>query len=127
MEPRRERDTTVKKVDSAHSPHGEMGQKYLASGRSLSMRKWERVVATPENEMAPTRRRDYETVGYVVEGEAELHMDGQKIRLTPGDCWVVPAGAEHTYRVVEEFTAVEATSPPAERHDRDEDPRFADD
>jgi quercetin dioxygenase-like cupin family protein len=34
--------------------------------------------------------------------------------LTPGDSWVIPAGAEHRYRIVEHFKAVEATSPPAE-------------
>ena len=34
-------DTTVKKIDSKHSPKGEMGQKYLASGTSLAMRLWE--------------------------------------------------------------------------------------
>ncbi len=35
------------------------------------------------------------------------------MRLEPGDSWLVPAGAEHTYRILETFTAVEATSPPA--------------
>jgi hypothetical protein len=34
-------DTTVIKVDSSNSPRGEMGQKYLASGKSLAMRLWE--------------------------------------------------------------------------------------
>ncbi len=34
-------DTTIKKIDSAHSPTGEMGQKYLASGTSLAMRLWQ--------------------------------------------------------------------------------------
>jgi hypothetical protein len=32
------RDTTVKKVSSGHSPQGDMGQKYLASGVAVSMR-----------------------------------------------------------------------------------------
>jgi hypothetical protein len=34
-------ETTVKKVSGAHSPRGEMGQKYLASGKRVSMRLWE--------------------------------------------------------------------------------------
>src|SRR5690349_16624927 len=34
-------DTTVKKIDSAHSPHGAMGQKYLVSGKVMAMRLWE--------------------------------------------------------------------------------------
>jgi hypothetical protein len=33
---------------------------------------------------------------------------------------VVPKGASHTYRVLEAFTAVEATAPPASAHGRDE-------
>jgi hypothetical protein len=32
----------------------------------------------------------------------------------------VPAHAEHAYRVIETFTAVEATAPPAQMHGRDE-------
>lgn len=32
---------------------------------------------------------------------------------------LVPAGAEHEYKIVERFTAIEATAPPAEIHGRD--------
>lgn len=39
--------------------------------------------------------------------------------LEPGASWVVPKGAKHTYKILELFTAVEATSPPAEVHGRD--------
>ena len=109
-------DTTVKKIDSAHSPKGEQGQKYLASGKSLSMRLWQDE--QPAEAKQPSRR-DYETVGYVISGSAELHIEGQMIKLEPGDSWAVPKGAEHTYKILENFTAVEATSPPAEVHGRD--------
>ena len=34
-------DTSVKKVEARHSPRGEMGQKYLASGIRVSMRLWD--------------------------------------------------------------------------------------
>ena len=40
-------DTTVKKIDSAGSPRGEMGQVYLASGVRLGMRLWDAVEAGP--------------------------------------------------------------------------------
>ncbi|MEC4886128.1 MAG: cupin domain-containing protein [Scytonema sp. PMC 1070.18] len=110
-------DTSVKKVDSAYSPKGEEGQKYLASGRSLSMRLWEKE--QPGEPKAPTSR-EYETVGYVISGRAELHIEGQMILLEPGNSWVVPEGASHTYKIIEPFTAVEATSPPAQVHGRDE-------
>ena len=109
-------DTTVKKIDSAHSPTGSQGQKYLASGKTLSMRLWQ---DEPPSDTKPPSRRDYETVGYVISGSAELHIEGQMIKLEPGDSWAVPKGAEHTYKILETFTAVEATSPPAQVHGRD--------
>jgi hypothetical protein len=34
-------DTTVKKVSSATSPRGEMGQIYLTSGKHVAMRLWQ--------------------------------------------------------------------------------------
>ena len=112
-------DTTVVKVDSAHSPKGPGGQKYLANGRALSMRLWEKE---PPGEAKPAIRRDYETVGFAIAGKAELVLEGQTVLLHPGASWVVPKGAEHSYKVLEEFTAVEATAPPAEVHGRDDAP-----
>jgi mannose-6-phosphate isomerase-like protein (cupin superfamily) len=110
-------DTSVTKVKSQYSPRGEMGQKYLASGIGLSMRLWEdEQPGAPK----PVTRRAYETVGYVIKGRAELHLEGQTVLLEPGDSWAVPKGAEHTYRILEPFTAVEATHPPAAAHGRDE-------
>jgi quercetin dioxygenase-like cupin family protein len=110
-------DTSVKKVSSAYSPRGEMGQKYLASGIKVSMRLWE---DEQPGEAKPPSARDYETVGYVIRGRAELHIEGQLLLLEKGDSWVVPKGASHTYKILEPFTAVEATSPPAQVHGRDE-------
>lgn len=102
-------DTSVTKIDSRFSPVGEMGQKYLATGIHLSMRLWENE---PPGEPKPMARRAYEAVGYVILGQVVI--------LEPGNSWVVPKGAEHTYKIVEPFTAIEATSPPAEGHGRDE-------
>lgn len=110
-------DSSVKKVDAQFSPTGEMGQKYLASGKSVSMRLWEDE--TPAD-AKPATQREYETVGYVIQGKAELHLEGQMVLLEPGDSWVVPKGASHSYKILEAFTAVEATSPPAQVHGRDE-------
>ena len=110
-------DTTVMKVDSRNSPHGAMGQKYLASGVHVAMRLWEKEPATEEK---PESHRDYEVVGYVVAGKAELHIEGQTVLLQEGDSWVVPRGSAHRYHILEPFKAVEATSPPAHAHGRDE-------
>ncbi|HSO22304.1 MAG TPA: cupin domain-containing protein [Chondromyces sp.] len=112
-------DTTLKKIDSTASPRGDMGQTYLATGVRLGMRLWQDV--EPGREKA-ARARDYETVGYVIEGRAEIEIEGQTAVLTPGDSWVVPSGASHTYRILEPFTAVEATSPPASVDGRDAAP-----
>jgi len=67
---------------------------------------------------APTTR-EYETVGYVISGSAKLDLEGQTLNLKAGDSWLVPAGAMHQYTIIEPFTAVEATAPPAEVHGRD--------
>jgi quercetin dioxygenase-like cupin family protein len=111
-------DTSVQKVMSKNSPHGEMGQKYLASGIHVAMRLWENQ---EPNDDKQEHARDYETVGYVISGKAELHLEGQMLLLEKGDSWVVPKGARHTYKILESFTAVEATSPPAHAHGRDEE------
>ena len=109
-------DTTVMKVKSEFSPRGRQGQKYLAAGVHLAMRLWE---DEQPGQIKPPSRRDYETVGYVIRGKAELHLEGQLVLLEAGDSWVVPKGAEHAYRILEPVTAVEATHPPAHVHGRD--------
>ena len=110
-------DSTVKKVSAGTAPRGRFGQRYLSSGKRVSMRLWE---GEPAGEAKPSSRRDYETIGYVISGKAELTLEGQTIRLEPGDSWLVPPDAEHSYRILEPFTAVEATAPPAQVHGRDE-------
>jgi quercetin dioxygenase-like cupin family protein len=93
-----------------------MGQRYLASGVHVGMRLWEKE---QPGEPKPTTAREYETVGYVLEGRAELRLEGQTVLLEAGDSWVVPKGSAHTYKILEPFTAVEATCPPAFVHERD--------
>ena len=110
-------DTTIKKVESDSAPRGEMGQKYLVAGKHVSMRLWTKE---PGGTRKPPTKRDYETVGYVIAGSAKLELEGQTLNLKRGDSWLVPAGASHHYTITESFTAVEATSPPAEVHGRDE-------
>lgn len=110
-------DTTIIKVDASQSPRGPEGQKYLASGKSVSMRLWE---DEEPGDAKPALQREYETVGYVLRGRAELHIEGQLVILEAGNSWVVPKGASHTYKILESFSAVEATHPPAQVHGRDD-------
>jgi len=81
------------------------------------MRLWDEEAGSPKSEETA---RDYEVVGYVIEGAAELELEGQTIKLEAGDSWVVPKGARHSYHIKQHFRAVEATSPPAQVHGRDE-------
>jgi quercetin dioxygenase-like cupin family protein len=108
-------DTTIIKVDSAHSPTGSSGERHLAVSRHMAMRLWQEV----PGERKTATKRDYETIGYVISGRAELHSEGQMVLLSAGDSWVVPRGAEHSYRILDAFVAVEATHPPAPIHGRD--------
>src|SRR5436189_304274 len=73
----------------------------------------------PASDPKSERRRDYETVGFVIRGRAELTVEGQLVHLEEGDSWVVPRGAAHAYHILEPFTAVEATYPPSHVHGRD--------
>jgi len=97
------------------SPTGDMGQNYLASGKQVALRRWEEGVC----EYSEERRRNYETVGYVLSGVLEIDLDGQTARLGAGDSWLVPENALHRYRILEPIVAIEATSPPARHGDRD--------
>jgi quercetin dioxygenase-like cupin family protein len=111
------KDTTIKKVSSAYSPTGERGQCYLVSGKNVSMRLWREQ---PVEKPVEASTRDYETVGFAIRGRAELLIEGQTVTLEAGDSWLVPRGVAHSYRILEPFTAVEATAPPAQVHGRDE-------
>jgi hypothetical protein len=68
------------------------------------MRLWERENST---EAKAATVRDYETVGSVIEGKAELHLEGQMM------LW---REENRGWCQKQTFTAVEATSPPAEVH-----------
>ena len=103
--------STANKVNIASASQGAMGQKYLVSGSQVAMRLWQNE---QPGDAKPRTHRDYETVGYVLQGRAELHLDNEvMITLEAGDSWVVPRGANHTYKILESFTAIDATSPPA--------------
>lgn len=97
------------KVNAKRSSVGEMGERCLITGDQVAMRLWENE--QPGEPLQETQRA-YETVGFVLMGRAELDIEGETIALEPGDSYVVPAGAAHHYKILEPFTAVEATSPP---------------
>lgn len=101
---------TGRKVSSGSAPTGADGEVRLVSGTRMTMRMWRDEEPTSDK---PPSRHAYEVVGYALKGRAELLVDGETLTLEPGDSWLVPAGAEHRYRILETFTAVETTSAPS--------------
>ena len=51
----------------------------------------------------------------MIAGRAELTIEGHSAVLTPGVSYLVPANANHTYRILETFTAVECIAPSPKR------------
>lgn len=98
---------TAGKIAADKADHGAHGEKLLVSGDRLSLRLWK---ASPSDGGDEPYRAGHESLGYVVSGRARLEIEGQEIRLEPGDSWLVPEGARHRYRIDEPFTAVEATA-----------------
>ena len=95
---------------------GDMGQRYLATGKQVALRRWQEDAG----EFSTSRARSYETVGYVLSGVLEVDLNGGSAILRPGDSWMVPQGASHRYRILEDVVVIEATSPPARFNERDE-------
>ncbi|MBE9060956.1 cupin domain-containing protein [cf. Phormidesmis sp. LEGE 11477] len=98
-------------VSADNAKAGSMGQKLLISGNAIAMRLWDEQPGDGEQKQAAAR--NYETVGYVLSGRAELSLEGNTILLEPGISWTVPEGTEHSYKILEHFQAVEATHPSA--------------
>ncbi len=103
-------NSDTSKVSASSAKRGKDGDLLLARGSAVSLRLWRDEAP---GEPKATASRPYETVGYVISGSAELHLEGAVTQLEPGDSWVVPEGASHTYKILSAFTAVEATAPPA--------------
>ncbi|GAA5438695.1 cupin domain-containing protein [Deinococcus caeni] len=96
------------KVSQHDTTHGKDGEHHLVKGQHSHMRLWHREEPNADK---PESTNPYETLGYVIEGTADLIIDGQTIALQPGDSYHVPAGTPHTYRITQTLTAVEVTTP----------------
>ncbi|WP_261664742.1 cupin domain-containing protein [Deinococcus sp. Marseille-Q6407] len=101
---------TQYKVSRDETRHGKDGEHHLAKGENSSMRLWHNEQPSDTADKEP-HANDYETLGYVISGRAELTVDGETLTLQPGDSYLVPRGTQHTYRVLETLTAVEVVSP----------------
>ena len=99
------------KITKDEAERGDNGQLLLAAGKGVAMRMWD--AEAPNGDGKSMHATPYETVGYALSGRARLHMNDETIELVPGTSWLVPADTEHRYEIMEAFSAVEATTPPA--------------
>jgi len=97
-------------ISEGKLPQKDSVKEILSTGENVGLRIWKNEEPTADKK---SHSSDYETVGYVLEGKAELHLGDDVKELSKGDSYIVPKGVEHTYKILETFTAVEATSPPA--------------
>ncbi|MBN2294515.1 MAG: DUF861 domain-containing protein [Pirellulales bacterium] len=77
----------------------------------VEMRHWQ---SEPPGKLETEARSDCETVGFVLQGRAKLHLEGETVEVEEGDWWVVHEGESAEYEVIEPFSAVETMAPPAE-------------
>ena len=105
-------DSRKYKLSQAETQHGPDGQHHLIRGERGSLRLWHNEQPS-DSEDKTMHSRDYETLGYVISGRAELMVDGQTLTLEAGDSYCVPSGAEHKFRILETLTALESTTPSA--------------
>ncbi len=67
-----------------------------------------------EDQEVGTHAHSNEQAGYCVRGRFELTIAGESTLIEPNDSYVIPAGATHSYRILEDSLAVEVFSPPRE-------------
>src|SRR3954469_5022067 len=97
-----------------------MGMQPRGPRSSPSQEKWQTCADHEIPEIGREQRPSRSQAHDALPPNGGLEIKGQTIRLEPGDSWLVPPNAEHTYRILETFTAAEATAPPAQVHGRDE-------
>ena len=83
-------NTSKLTVEASEAPTGSMGQKLLISGNAMALRLWNE--APGDGQQKSSKARNYETLGYVLEGKAELTVEDKTITLEPGTSWAVPEG-----------------------------------
>ena len=81
----------------------------LARRRHLEMRRWER---DPAGEATVDPDAEHDRVSYVQAGAIIVRIDhGPPVELHAGDSYVVPAGCDCCFEVLEPSTVIEAVAP----------------
>jgi quercetin dioxygenase-like cupin family protein len=80
----------------------------LATGASMMVVEW-----TMEAGAAmPTHQHPHEQVGYLLEGDVTMVVDGREYRLAPGDSYIVPPNVAHAGRIHAPSVMIDIFSPP---------------
>lgn len=96
-------------VQADEATTGERGERFLARGERVALRKWEHE---PDGERAPEHANPYEYVAYLLEGSMRVRIgEGEPTELKAGDSYVVPAGTPYAFEVLERASVVEAVAP----------------
>ena len=97
-------------VRAQEGTSGDRGERFLARGQRIALRKWEHE---PAGERAPEHANPYEYVAYLIEGTMRVRIgDAEPVDLAAGDTYVVPADTPYAFEVLERATVVEAVAPP---------------
>ena len=93
--------TVVKRAETTPEPIAAGRTRYLAHTDHLMM-----VVIDfedgPQDQPDPPHSHPHEQVSYVAEGEILFLLDGQQMRLGPGDVFLVPSGRPHSIQQLTE-------------------------
>jgi len=82
-------------------------RKTLATGEKSMMIKF----IMEEGAVVPSHSHPHEQIGYLLEGQIVLIVDGQEYTVNSGDSWVIPGGVEHAERVYQKAEVVEVFVP----------------
>lgn len=89
------------------------GKADLVRGERIGLRKWtaQRGASTDDPHAARRYVCQHEAACFCIAGTADLRIEGQLLKIAPGDSWILPPGSEHTYTVTSQapFEALEAT------------------
>lgn len=79
----------------------------LSCGESMNALHWQ----TPAGTVSPTHDHPEEQFGYILKGAIEVTIGDEKHILKPGDCYFIPGGVPHQFRLIEDSIAIDVFSP----------------
>ncbi len=66
---------------------------------------------TPAGTVSPVHDHPEEQFGYILKGAFEVTIGADKQLLKAGDCYFIPGGVPHQFRMIEDSVAIDVFSP----------------